>query len=357
MQAGGTGASTAAGARTNLELGGKWRLDATAAPTVNDDTGDGYSVGSGWVDVTNGRVHFAVNVASAAAVWRDLVFQTDNIVSVAAAPTKDRHGLYCGLDIHLTAQNLNYTSNIWFDATGGAWKSFEAGYGARIQPATSSGDFIVSMTTASASAGDESVTLQNILQFDRSLNSGAGAYVLTDINGDSVLTIHNGSVVSPGAYSATTASAANVFVTPGGALQRSTSSLKYKTDVEPIDINYAKNLLALDGIYYRSTCEGDPEDWTFWGFGAEDVAAVDPRLVHWGEDGPESVQYERFVPHHHALIKDLYARLEGVEAPTTTPDPDRVAALEARIADYEERLATLEAALNTFDTIGESENG
>lgn len=85
----------------------------------------------------------------------------------------------------------------------------------------------------------------------------------------------------------TTASAANVFVdtgtTPAGQLKRSTSSLLYKRDVEPLDHDIAVRVLkGARPIWYRSKIEGDRSDWSWYGFGAEDMAELDPRLVHWG---------------------------------------------------------------------------
>lgn len=67
--AGGTGASNAADARTNLELGGKWKLNATTAPATDDDTGDLYSVGSIWCDVTNDLGYICLDPSTSAAVW------------------------------------------------------------------------------------------------------------------------------------------------------------------------------------------------------------------------------------------------------------------------------------------------
>ena len=54
------------GGWTSLTLN---KLDATAAPTTGDDTGDGYSVGSVWVDVTNDKAYICVDASSGAAVW------------------------------------------------------------------------------------------------------------------------------------------------------------------------------------------------------------------------------------------------------------------------------------------------
>lgn len=45
---------------------------ATAAPTTGDDTADGYTVGSRWIDVTNDRAYVAVDVTLGAAVWKEI---------------------------------------------------------------------------------------------------------------------------------------------------------------------------------------------------------------------------------------------------------------------------------------------
>jgi hypothetical protein len=73
---GGTGATTAAGARTALEIDAiatkKSNLSATVAPTVNEDSGDGYAIGSIWVDVTADEVYLATDVSVGAAIWKQL---------------------------------------------------------------------------------------------------------------------------------------------------------------------------------------------------------------------------------------------------------------------------------------------
>lgn len=45
---------------------------ATTAPTVNDDTLDGYTVGSRWINVAAQKVYVALNVSAGAAVWGEL---------------------------------------------------------------------------------------------------------------------------------------------------------------------------------------------------------------------------------------------------------------------------------------------
>lgn len=45
------------------------KLDATASPTANDDTGDGYSVGSRWIDITNDAAWTCVDATLTTAIW------------------------------------------------------------------------------------------------------------------------------------------------------------------------------------------------------------------------------------------------------------------------------------------------
>lgn len=146
-----------------------------------------------------------------------------------------------------------------------------------------------------------------------------------------------GSLYLPGM--GTTASAANCFVnnasTPvANQLMRSTSSARYKRDIEDLDIEFSKKLLDARPVYYRSAVETDNQDYSHWGFIAEELAEIDPRLVHYGyknedweigEDGetclregaelvPDGVQYERMVVHEMALIKDLYGLIKELQS-------------------------------------------
>lgn len=136
-------------------------------------------------------------------------------------------------------------------------------------------------------------------------------------------------------YNTTTALAANCNLVGTGLVRRSTSSLRFKTSVEPIDSAWADKLLELKPINYKSTAPADGDvdsSWTFYGFGAEDVALVDPRYVFWnthknvhdeatGENTsvlldeaiPEGVQYDRMVPALIDIIKRLEKRVSVLE--------------------------------------------
>ena len=72
-------------------------------------------------------------------------------------------------------------------------------------------------------------------------------------------------------YNPTTALATNCNLVGTGLMRRSTSSLRFKSNVEPIDSAWADKLLELKPINYKSTASGDGDvdsSWTFYGFGA-----------------------------------------------------------------------------------------
>jgi hypothetical protein len=137
----------------------------------------------------------------------------------------------------------------------------------------------------------------------------------------------------------TTASAANAFLddTDSNRLYRSTSSIRYKTDVEDIDQSRADAVLNLRPVWYRSKGINDRSDWSWYGLIAEEVAEIEPRLVHWSyleEDyeiektnegiqktlkagaklAPDGVQYERLTVLLLDVVKRQNARIETLEA-------------------------------------------
>lgn len=127
----------------------------------------------------------------------------------------------------------------------------------------------------------------------------------------------------------TTASAANTFLSstsvPANQLLRATSSLRYKTDVEDLDAAKADAVLQLRPVWYRSLADADKPEWSWYGLIAEEVATVEPRLVHYATDGegnliPDGVQYDRLgvlmldvIQRDKAKMDDLEARLFALE--------------------------------------------
>ena len=148
------------------------------------------------------------------------------------------------------------------------------------------------------------------------------------------------------ASAATTASAANAYLdnatSPANQLKRSTSSGRYKKDVETLDSAHSDNVLKFRPVWFRSSIESDRQDWSHYGLIAEEVAKIDPRLVHYGyrdedydlvedvspdgekiprrvlKDGaklvPDGVQYDRLTVLLIDQIQRLNKRIEKLEA-------------------------------------------
>jgi hypothetical protein len=49
----------------------KCKYNATTAPTANDDSGDGYSVGSVWIDTTNDKQYVCLDATLNVAIWQE----------------------------------------------------------------------------------------------------------------------------------------------------------------------------------------------------------------------------------------------------------------------------------------------
>lgn len=79
-----------------------------------------------------------------------------------------------------------------------------------------------------------------------------------------------------GAYAATTASAANLYVNSSGQIMRSTSSLRYKKDISDLKIN-SSLIYKLHPVSYTSVIDNLP----YFGLVAEEVAEIIPELTEY----------------------------------------------------------------------------
>jgi hypothetical protein len=160
------------------------------------------------------------------------------------------------------------------------------------------------------------------LYYDRTNN-----FLSLTIGGSEKLRITSTTARFPGI--GTTASAANAFLDSGNGneILRSTSSRKYKTQIEPLAAAYARNALRLAPVWYRSSVPHDRSEWSWYGLIAEEVAEIDPRLVHWhtdedtGETVPDGVQYERLSVLLLHLVKEMRAELDAIKGQAPEPEP------------------------------------
>jgi hypothetical protein len=119
-------------------------------------------------------------------------------------------------------------------------------------------------------------------------------------------------------YNLTTASGSNVTIESDGVLKRSTSSLKYKTDVQDATHGLAE-VLQLRPVTYKGKNDGDK---VFGGLIAEEVHEAGlTEFVQYAEDGsPDALAYGNMVSlltkaiqEQQALITTLTARITALE--------------------------------------------
>ena len=123
---------------------------------------------------------------------------------------------------------------------------------------------------------------------------------------------------------ATTASAANLFQSASGAvILRSTSSRRYKHNIERVLPEYSNNVLNLEPVWYQSTAEADNPNHGFWGLIAEEVAKIDPRLVHFAylESDYDIVEV---APATDAVFDDVMVEISPPIAATYSDDGQEV---------------------------------
>jgi len=68
------------------------KLDATEAPAVGDDEGDGYEVGSRWIDVTNDKEYVCLDATAGAAVWTETTGSGSGISDIVEDTTPQLGG-------------------------------------------------------------------------------------------------------------------------------------------------------------------------------------------------------------------------------------------------------------------------
>src|SRR5262245_26328030 len=220
---------------------------------------------------------------------------------------------------------------------------------------TTSGDMVDGFgSILGFSIRDNSGVINEGIATVRALRSGAdnsGRLQLTTLNAGVDVVSHEMAPAGNNYFPnvGTTASAANAVLNSGSApaneLLRSTSSRRYKREIESIEDHYADSILKLRPVWYRSAIATDRQDWSHYGLVAEEVAEIDPRLVHWGyrEQDWETVQIkggdtphvERRLRRDAQLLPDgvAYERLTVLLLCVVKRHQARIEALQATLAE------------------------
>jgi hypothetical protein len=211
----------------------------------------------------------------------------------------------------------------------------------------SSGNVGIGTTSPGAKFGVSDGTVNIQLSPDSANSRGVigttgGHSIAYAPNGTTRLTIDqaNGTLTSQPTYD-NTAAGSTVVVTSAGLIRRTSSSLKYKKDIENLDSSIVENAIdRLRPVWYRTkNPEGDDKStWSHVGLIAEEVDSVEPRLVKYktvevsiGENG-ERIETQLEIP----IPEDVdYAKLSVILLSEVKAQRIKIASLEARLEALE----------------------
>ena len=178
-------------------------------------------------------------------------------------------------------------------------------------------------------------------------------------------------VQSSNIYNNGTTSGANISVRAGDFLmERNVSSIKYKHSVEDLSDDISDRVIrSLRPIWYRSKCANDTPDWSWYGFIAEEVAEIDPRLCHWDSSiiEEETDEYEQPEPYTNAngevVTPDPVKIVKKYQDPNSPKEVegvmyerftvllvDQVQKLLTRVDSLEEKLSNILSTLENLNT-------
>ena len=191
------------------------------------------------------------------------------------------------------------------------------------------GGFTLSATGLSNPSSSIYINSSSATVYGTTVNAGTGGMTSANtITATGTLT-GNGYVYFPTtATTYTTSSSANLYINPSyGNLARSTSSARYKVDIEPqaIPVQSVMSLTAksfIDKIEYKNNAESTQGLTRYLGLIAEEVAEIDTLkdfLVVYTEDGlPDAINYDRVAVALLPLVQDLQNRLAKLEGANGT---------------------------------------
>ena len=235
--------------------------------------------------------------------------------------------------------------------------AFSTGGTARV---TIAADGTVDMTGPLKLGGGD--TLPSDPQYSFSSDPDTGMYNVTAnqlgfaVDGQRSLFLDdNGQVALSRTYgSFTTAAAANMHIETNGRISRSTSSGKFKANIEPLETELANKIVdETEWVYYQSTCTNDNSEWRHLGAIAEQIAPFAPWLLHWAPkedcgcetptkliDGVEHPD-DRKLDYHTCELEPtgiMYERFVAVLGAAAQNDRKRLKAAETELADLKARL-------------------
>lgn len=141
----------------NRLLGLLDKIDGTTAPAVNDDAGDGFSVGSQWIDTTNDKSYVCVDSTVGAAVWQQTggagAGGGGTVTSVTAGTGLSGGVITTSGTVAFDPNSLTLANSDFddyetgYDVSAAAVRKFRTGYTLGLQPATPGGRLTLATAT------------------------------------------------------------------------------------------------------------------------------------------------------------------------------------------------------------------
>jgi hypothetical protein len=174
----------------------------------------------------------------------------------------------------------------------------------------SSGNALIGTTTAVGRITSKTSTTDNTTYPLYMQNSVASTVAFFRSDGN-----FNTGTLSNSPYNNTTGAAANMYVSSSGDVLRSTSSLRYKDNIQDATHGLAEVLKILP-VVYNSKNDGDT---IFGGFIAEEIAAIGLKeFVVYDTDGkPDALHYSHMVSLMAKAIQELSAKNDALEVRIT----------------------------------------
>ena len=256
-------------------------------------------------DATSNAFGFRTNIGTAAASFTcgDLLhFYANQATKGATSAITNQYGYFADATLTGATNNYGFYSNI---ASGSNRWNFYAGGTAQNYFAGNTGVGVAPASTITLRAqGSDSTSSNYALECTNSSNTTT-FYVRND---GVILT--GAAAASP--YNNTTANAANMYVDNTGVLYRSTSSLRYKSDVADATHGLA-DVLKLRSVTYKGKNDSDT---VFGGLIAEEVhdAGLTEFVAYDKEGRPDALHYGNMVALLVKAVQELKAELEALKA-------------------------------------------
>ena len=320
-------------------------IASTGAATFSGNVASASFSSSGQISTGNGAdADILINVTTAGAATkyasiqssvsgRNLVLNPTNGGNVGigvTAPSYPLHlknatfsqlyiegGSAADLILYNSGGSANTRTMVYRQGTGGTAKFFSANDAGTINK-----DNILVLDNSTGQVAIGAALTGRLSVRGTTNDSTAYAFEAGNSSGNTLFAVRNDAAIyAPGVYSFTTGSSANVVVFSDGSMQRSTSSLKYKKNVE----NYTKGLaevMQLRPVSYEGKCEID-KGKIFAGLIAEEVHELGlTEFVQYAEDGsPDALSYTNMIALAFKAIQELKAEIDLLKGePIVEPD-------------------------------------